>query len=176
MNPNSSVLFDGNIPTLAGLDENTWASQLMILQDPIIRLFYSALNRLSFDFSATPNYSGVERVEVVMFNCPMWGSSGYFEIETRNYHSDALVVPTISSCNSLLKICIPFETASSVINLRFYFSGVYRWVHIAEVSFYNNISPCPQSFTIIPGNWTAPINEGNCHEGMLGPKCYDDPN
>ena len=30
--PNSTVLFDGNISTLTGLDGETWASQLLTLQ------------------------------------------------------------------------------------------------------------------------------------------------
>ena len=30
--PDSSVLFDGNIPTLTGLDGDMWASQLLTLQ------------------------------------------------------------------------------------------------------------------------------------------------
>ena len=63
--PTSSVLFDGNIPTLTGLDGDMWASQLLALQirNP------SRIEIIS-DFTGR---SGVERVELVMFNCPEWG-------------------------------------------------------------------------------------------------------
>ena len=63
--PISSVLFDGIIPTLTGLDGDMWASQLLTLQRTSSRV--SAL----FDFTDTAGYGGLfGRLEVVMFNCP----------------------------------------------------------------------------------------------------------
>ena len=59
--PTTSVLFDGNIPTLTGLDGDMWASQLLTLQaktQPNVPI--------SFSFP-----TGIRRFEVVMFNCPM---------------------------------------------------------------------------------------------------------
>ena len=67
--PTSSVLFDGNIPTLTGLDGDTWASQLMILHQPEFGHYF---NYSSFDFSNTLDYRRI-RIEVTVFNCPQWG-------------------------------------------------------------------------------------------------------
>ena len=63
--PTSSVLFDGNIPTLTGIDGDMWASQLLTLQirNP------SGIEIIS-DFVGR---TGVGRVELVMFNCPESG-------------------------------------------------------------------------------------------------------
>ena len=62
-------------------------------------------------YSNTPNYVGVKRVELVMFNCPEWG------IEVQNIRllagtsasaSRSLVgtfSPNITSCDSLVRVC-----------------------------------------------------------------------
>ena len=64
--PTSSVLFDGNIPTLTGLDGDMWASQLLTLQTT-----NQARSEIVFDFTGSTNSEFiVERVELVMFNCP----------------------------------------------------------------------------------------------------------
>ena len=62
--PTSGVLFDDNIPTLTGLDGDMWASQLLTLQ---------ITTEIVSDFTDTPGYARMERVELVMFNCPEWG-------------------------------------------------------------------------------------------------------
>ncbi len=67
--PTTSVLQDGVIPTLTGLDGDMWASQLLTINGD------SHTTPITFDFEAAPGYVGVERVEVVMFNCPEWGIS-----------------------------------------------------------------------------------------------------
>ena len=64
--PTSSVLFDGHIPTLTGLDGDMWASQLLTLD----RVPLAPSVVIFFDFTATPDYTGVEAVEVVAFTCP----------------------------------------------------------------------------------------------------------
>ena len=70
-NPTSSVLFDGVIPTLTGLDGDMWASQLLTLQRAA-----STRPLVLFDFTDTPGYVGLSgRFEVVMFNCPYMGIS-----------------------------------------------------------------------------------------------------
>ena len=66
MTPTSSVLFDGNVPTLTGLDGDMWASQLLTINTT------ANTAEITFDFTDTPDYTGVGRVEVVMFNCPEW--------------------------------------------------------------------------------------------------------
>ena len=64
--PTSSVLFDGNIPTLTGLDGDMWASQLLTLQTSSREIIFDFINSIEFR---------VERIELVMFNCPEWGIS-----------------------------------------------------------------------------------------------------
>ena len=58
--PTSSVLFDGNIPTLTGLDGDMWASQLLTLQTN------QATREIIFDFTASVFRVG--KIELVMFN------------------------------------------------------------------------------------------------------------
>ena len=59
--PTTSVLQDGIIPTLDG---NMWASQLLTMNPT-----KSNIN-ITFDFKDTQDYAELQRVEVVMFNCP----------------------------------------------------------------------------------------------------------
>ena len=70
--PASSVLFDGIIPTLSGLDGDMWASQLLTLNS------LTRFSELSFTF---PSTTQVQAVEVVHFNCPFWGISVQFTEE-----------------------------------------------------------------------------------------------
>ena len=69
LTPTSSVLFDGNVPTLTGLDGDMWASRLLTINTTVNTA------EITFDFTDTPDYTGMGRVEVVMFNCPEWGIS-----------------------------------------------------------------------------------------------------
>ena len=68
--PNTSVLFDGNIPTLTGLQGDMWASQLLILQSSALQV------NISFNFTSTDSENPpiMELIEVVMFNCPELGT------------------------------------------------------------------------------------------------------
>ncbi len=68
--PTTSVLQDGIIPTLTGLVGDMWARQLLTMNTT-----ESSID-ITFNFrNITPNYDGLGRVEVVMFNCPEWGIS-----------------------------------------------------------------------------------------------------
>ena len=40
--PASSVLFDGHIPTLTGLDGDMWASQLLTIQEPSVLILFDS--------------------------------------------------------------------------------------------------------------------------------------
>ena len=156
--PTSSVLMDGNIPTLTGLDGDTWASQLMILHQPE---FGSSSHSIYFDFSGTPGVRGVGRVEVTIFNCPQWGTAvRSIAVSYRRYRH---FYPTFFSCNSLLKLCYSFDANSGPVRYM-YFSrySIRHYVHIAEIAFYNSSSPCPFS-TIIPGAPSAIINYTSKH-------------
>ena len=159
--PASSVLFDGVIPTLTALDGNTWARQLMILQRP---MFGSS----SFYIYSSFINSWIRRVEVMLFNCPQWGTavnriSIAFLYPEYSYYRDSIsAYLTVFSCDTLVKVCVPFDTSSAPTAIRLSFStNSYYKVHLAEVSFYEDSSPCPP-FTIIPGNWTPPQGIGTC--------------
>ena len=72
--PTSSVLCDDprGMPILTGLDGEMWASQLLTIQTT------APSTDITFDFLDNPNFVRVERVEVVMFNCPQWGIGAQF--------------------------------------------------------------------------------------------------
>ena len=158
--PASSVLFDGVIPTLTALDGNTWARQLMILQRAIFQSYDSF--RI---FSSFANARRIRRVEVVLFNCPQWGTAVHTIYVTflypgySSYEDSTSSRITVISCDSLVKVCIPVDTTSVSTAVRLSFGNINN-VHLAEVSFYEDSSPCPP-FTIIPGNWTPPQGINN---------------
>lgn len=155
--PNSSILFDGSIPTLTGLNGDIWASQLLIIQ--------TALSvYISFDFNHVQSFSGMGRVEIVMFNCPEWGfASDTITILSGNsldltqhdvIHS---ITPTVTSCNSLVRVCmLYFICNSTVLGLQFRNPSV----HLAEVTFYHNnySTTCPPD-AIIEGPTTQAAND-----------------
>ena len=148
--PASSILFDGHVPTLTGLDGDTWASQLMIIHRPQYGQYSFTIN---FDFSSTPGSTEIGKVEVTLFNCLQWGIGvNYFRIYTRTY---TYVYPTVSSCDSLMKFCVEVDTARyghiRQIYFHRYINNYIHRVYVAEIAFYNySTSPCP-FMTIIPG-------------------------
>ncbi len=156
--PNTSVLQDGIIPTLTGLDGGMWASQLLTINTD------SPTTDITFDFEATPGYVGVRRVEVVMFNCPEWGIS----VDSISLHGSttignilATISPTIASCDSLVRVCISREVSSTrtALTLRFHLTPASTWVHLAEVSFYGADPTCPPESILNPPPTT--ISTGN---------------
>ena len=139
--PLTSVLFDG-IPTLTGLDGDMWASQLLTFNTSV------SSTSITFNFTnATDNngittYTGVETIEVVMFNCPMRG------IGTHNIAilADGSIIDNIeldqnsTSCDYLVRACIDTTlfTTSQIITLNF--KVVVQRLYIAEISFYSNMN------------------------------------
>ena len=161
--PNSSVLFDGNIPTLTGLDGNMWASQLLTLD-----LTNMVRREIISDFKETPGYVGVQRVELVLFNCPEYGIS----VQTIRILSAPLIgvarvavttftVPTTTSCNSLVKICISHAISAPLISLELSPPTDSVWAHLAEVIFYGMGSTCPPD-TILGTTTDIPMTTSNC--------------
>ena len=136
--PTSSVLFDGVIPTLTGLDGDMWASQLLTLQRTT-----SARALVLFDFTGTPGYVGLSgRLEVVMFNCPDMGiSASTIRVSTSSSPS---VNPTplkvvnigITSCDFLVRVCTPIATLQPSITLEFVIGATSDMVYLAEMTFY----------------------------------------
>ena len=147
--PTSSVLFDGNVPTLTGLDGDMWASQLLTINTT------ANTAEITFDFTATPDYTGVGRVEVVMFNCPEWGISvrtiSLFSATSISGSRTFLtsIFPTTTSCDSLVRVCI-FLILSALfdqfLTLVFNLPSTSNWVHLAEVTFYASGSTCPSRY------------------------------
>ena len=151
LTPNSSVLFDGNVPTLTRLDGGMWASQLLTINTT------ANTANITFDFTDTPDYTGVGRVEVVMFNCPEWGISvRLIQLFSASSISGSRtfvtsIFPT-TSCNSLVRVCIPHTVNSirPVFTLVFTLPSTSNWVHLAEVTFYASGSTCPSDTIITP--------------------------
>ena len=151
--PTSSVLFDGDIPTLTGLDGDMWASQLLTLQRTTI-----TRPTVIFDFTDTQGYVGLSgRLEVVMFNCPNMGiSASTIRVRTSpsRLGSTTLLLDVnidITSCDSLVRVCTPISTTQPSISMVGTNSDM---VYLAEVTFYaaSSASTCPPD-TIIS---TAP--------------------
>ena len=133
-NPTTSVLTDEEIDQLTGLENGTWAHDLLTL---------NGTANIIFNLTGTPSlpeYVGVDGVEVVMFNCPQW------EIFVNNIQASApsstsaTVSPGNTSCDSLVTVDIPYCTTEAVISLTF---NTSNWVHLDEVKFYYNSSTCP---------------------------------
>ena len=150
--PASSVLFDGATPALISLDGNMWASQLLTLQG-------STRVQLTFDVTDVPGYMIGEdgRVEVVLFNCPQWGVSvvlidifGALSVQDLEGKSFAgRVSPTITSCYSLVSVCIPIPTYP-VLVLGFELHSASEWVHLGEVTLYGPGNCQPDAIIIPP--------------------------
>ncbi len=140
--PTTSVLQDGIIPTLNGLDGDMWASQLLTINTD------SLTTDITFDFQATPGYVGVQRVEVVMFNCPEWGISvdsiSLYESTITASIGNILTIisPAITSCDSLVRVCIFRLVNTKILTLRFQLSSSSTWVQVAEV--------CPSMGLVLP--------------------------
>ena len=144
--PTSSVLFDGNIPTLTGLDGNMWASQLLTFQtsNRFRREILSEVTDL------------VRRVEFVIFNCPEWGiSTQVIKLVVATSlaaRARTLVqtfnVPPITSCDSLVRICISQNIIQPLIALEFIPPPGSNWTHLAEVTFYST-GTCPPDTIIL---------------------------
>ena len=160
--PISSVLFDGVIPTLTGLDGDMWASQLLTLQ----KRTNTERATVLFDFTDTPGYVGLSgRLEVVMFNCLKKRiSASTIRVSTSSSPS---VNPTllmdvnigITSCDSLVTVCMPITTPQPSITLEFVIGVTSDMVYLAEVTFYaaSSASTCPpDTITTAPPDTIAP--------------------
>ncbi len=135
--PRSSVLFDGKIPKLTGLDGNMWASRLLTLH---VQGVFASVN---FDFSGTAGYAGVDRVEVVIFNCSQW-EMNVTQINLiipsmlTSLNSGATInssTPMSTSCDSLVTVNIPCRNphcAETLLGLQF-LSPSSNPVYIAPV-------------------------------------------
>ena len=157
--PTSSVLFDNNVPTLTG---NMFASQLLTLQ--LMQNTISTHRELIFDFTGTSTSFRVERVELVMFNCP---ERGIAVQDIRLHTAPSIIddrievqtfpVPNITSCDSLVRICITESIVQPVISLQFFLPVRSTLTYLAEVTFYRSGSCPPDTIiTASPQDTTSP--------------------
>lgn len=151
--PNSSVLFDGNIPTLTGLDGDMWASQLFTLQPA------APSTELTFGFTEADDNFGVETVEVVLFNCQERGISvstiTLLEIDSgMRLNVGSLNVSTVS-CDSLIRVCFETNLTIPLLGIQFELAESSDQVYLAEVIFDGTESPCPASVTVLNGSMST---------------------
>ena len=144
--PLTSVLFDG-IPTLTGLNGDMWARQLLT--------FNTSVSEASITFNFTvarhnngiTTYTGVETIEVVMFNCPTReiGTTNIAILADGGHIGNILLNQNSTSCNYLVRVCIDktLSTTSHIITLNF--NSVYQRLYIAEIFFSSN--PSYQCYT-----------------------------
>ena len=155
LQPTSSVLFDGRVPTLTGLDGDMWAGQLLTVNT------MESSTIVIFNFTDTPGYVGIQRVEVVMFNCPQWGiasttiqlTGATVRDQTFNVF-DLTSVTSLTSCGSLVRVCLSIFVSRPLIGLEFFLDKDSDWVHLAEVTFYARGSTCPPN--VILNQTTTP--------------------
>ena len=145
--PRSSVLFDG-IPTLTGLDGDMWATQLLTLNTSTSSSSITFDFNTVFDTNGATIYTGVELIEIVMFNCP---SRGAFSIQVLG---DDNVIGTIAieqSCDNLVRGCdMELSTTAKIITLVF---DTSLQSYIAEISFYSSSTrACTMPIGEIPGS------------------------
>ena len=139
--PTSSVLFDGHIPTLTGLDGDMWASQLLALMPT------GATTEITFDFRGNPNLMSVE---VVMFNCLQWGVG----VQIIAAREDMVGIGNTNrsdidaSCDYLVTTCTVAPFSSETVTLRFTLLANSYWIHLAEVTFHTDTSDCPPDTTV----------------------------
>ena len=152
--PTSSVLFDGNIPTLTGLDGDMWASQLLTLQTT-----FPSATEIVFDFPAP---SRVDWVELMLFSCTSWGISVQ-TIRLLGPSGSLLANDNVvnSSCDSLLRVCLSRTINAQKFTLAFIPPPVSNWVHLAEVTFHPTGPVCASDVAAPPpGAKTLPPQDG----------------
>ena len=119
--PASSVLFDGHIPMLTGLDGDMWASQLLTLRPT------AATTEITFNFHNTPDTT--VSVEVVMVNCPQWGIGVDYIAICVNMANIRRIYTEITSCDYLVRTCVTVPLSSTTVSLRFDLSSTSYWAH-----------------------------------------------
>ena len=143
--PWTSVLFDCAIPALTNLDGDGWASELLTLK------MDSSRSIMTFDFSFT-----LAHIEVVLFNCPEWSISiREIRLIDSGERCIGTYYPPSTSCNSLVRVCIPYSTTRRVLTLQFIAESRSSWLHLAEVEFHSIGLDCPSSLTTTPTPETA---------------------
>ena len=147
LQPNSSFLFDGRVPTLTGLDSDMWASQLLTIRSINGRIDISSSFIEETTLIPDSDNVTIERVEVVMFNCPESSQSISLEISVGNQEMLSYITQkdlgSVTSCDSLVRVCISVNTNSlQVLRMRFVSGRQDYLLYLAEVTFYSHNSTC----------------------------------
>ncbi len=130
--PRSSILFDG-IPTLTGLDGDMWATQLLILNTSTSSASITFDFNTVFDTNGVTTYTGVELIEIVMYNCLSTGASS---IRVLGDNNDIGTIIIEQSCSHLVRGCnMALSTTARIITLVF---DTSLQPYIAEISFFSN--------------------------------------
>ena len=142
--PTSSVLFDGYIPDVKKRDSATWASHLLTLRTIPFQI------GILFDFTDTPDYSGLTLIELDVFNCPSKGSQleGVFLMgRTREGGKNrtlgvynAAFYPT--TCDYLMRYCFDLPRGATYEYPQIIVGFDQDWVYIGEVTFYAGWETC----------------------------------
>ena len=146
--PTTSVLFDGKTPTLTGLSDNMWASQLFTLSSAGDG---GRSNSLSFIFDTT-GFIGVWGVEVTMFNCPDWGLA-VRSIRLQNVRGGSILsssqVPSSMTCTSLVTdmLCSQSQLRFPESRMLFDLQPNSDRVYIAELTFFPTPVMCDTNDT-----------------------------
>ena len=141
--PRSSILFDGVIPSLTGINNSMcWASQLLTLQDA---------TTITFNFTQPTDvngteisYPGISTIEIVMFNCPSRQVGAPVILILNGTANKITILRQITirqhtSCDSLVRICVHFTTGVRAIGLGFV--DPLDYIYLAEVTFDINSNP-----------------------------------
>lgn len=157
--PYSCALFDGYIPTLTGLDGDTWASQLFTMEtesQPDVFMHHMLLVGVDHSMAISRDRVIGVNVTVVLFNCPQWrisvrtiqllGSNPTLgaPLVASNFQLIASKTVTQTSCDSLLRVYmyIPVNATSPhapILALKFLPQYESKWIHLAEVTFYGHV-------------------------------------
>jgi hypothetical protein len=158
LHPNSSILTDGITPNLTELDGDRWAGQLLTLKVDTTNKPPS----INFPLDIPQKGTVVNTVEVVLFNCPQWGI-GVSRISIQGYHifkpvlfAANVIDPALSSCGSLVRVCMPLNTTFALFYLTFEPVFGSNWIHLADVKFHTNVSTCPPDRILNPKPYTPP--------------------
>ena len=119
-----------------------WARQLLTFDTSV------SSTSITFNFTTARNingittYTGVETIEVVMFNCPMRGigASNIAILADGGLIDRILLNDNSTSCDYLVRACIDatLSTTSKIITLNF--NSLLQRLYLAEISFYSNMN------------------------------------
>ena len=95
---------------------------------------------LTFNFTGTRE---VKRIEMLVINCEELGPGIQTITIVSAEGADLRVVdPSVSSCDYLVRVCLPAVVNSSVFSLRIITDNPSDWIHISKILFYTEVSDC----------------------------------